>query len=263
MRHKQVYHTIDEFPAMLSYRVKPEGFQDSELLEFNVKKHGLVWQTQEVNADAESGKYREIFVKPDSSRKRKVSAAVGAVSDIVEGVSGDIGVDGPMDLSGPSTAGGSLANNAVPVKEADAAMSSDVVSVAPVGLLMDSEKLNNYHTINMLELRVDQKQSDVDAVKRLLVKKDLRIAELERKNAETDKLGRAKFDKLHQISKQQLDNIASVNNYWKDQFMRKFAEDVAQNRAYEAVMQYGYSQGEGLHKGYNDLSNINFDDFQC
>ena len=45
--------------------------------------------------------------------------------------------------------------------------------------------------------------------------------------------------------------------------MRKFAEDVAQNRAYEAVMQYGYSQGEGLHKGYNDLSNINFDDFQC
>ena len=96
---------------------------------------------------------------------------------LVEGVSGDIGVHGPMDLSGPSTAGGSLANNVVPVKEADAAMSSDVVSVAPVGLPMDSDKLNNYQTINMLELKVHQKQSDVDAVKRLLVKKDLRIAD--------------------------------------------------------------------------------------
>ena len=62
-----------------------------------MKKHGLVWQTrqwwEEGNADAESGKYREIFVKPDSSRKRKVSAAVGAVSDIVEGVSGGGGGD--------------------------------------------------------------------------------------------------------------------------------------------------------------------------
>ena len=115
----------------------------------------------------------------------------------------------------------------------------------------------------MLELRVDQKQSDVDAVKRLLVKKDLRIAELERKNTETEKLGRAKFDKLQQYSKQQLDNIVSNSNYWKDLFMRKFAEDLAQNRAYEAVAQHGYNQGQGLQKGYNDLSDIKFDDFQC
>ena len=86
MRHKQAMHTIDEFPAMLSYRVKPEGFQDNELLEFNVKECGLVWQKQqwreEVDAYAKSGKYREIYIKPDSSRKRKASAAVGAASDI-------------------------------------------------------------------------------------------------------------------------------------------------------------------------------------
>ena len=86
---------------------------------------------------------------------------------------------------------------------------------------------------------------------------------MERKNDETEKLGRAKFDKLYQLSKQQLENIASVNNYWRDQFMRKFAEDVAQNRTYDDVMEYGYRQGEGFHRGYNDLSNINFDDFQC
>ena len=154
-----------------------------------------------------------------------------------------------MDLSGPITAGGSLVNNAVPVKEADAAMSSDVVSVAPVGLPMDSEKLNNYYTNDMLELKVVEKQSDVDAVKRLLAKKDLRILELERKNDETEKLGRAKFDKLYQLSKQQLENISSVNNYWPEQFMRKFSEDVARNRTYDDVMNYGLRQGEGFHRG--------------
>ena len=47
VRHKQVMHSMDEFPAMLSYCSKPAGFQDSELLEFSVKKFGLVWQRQQ------------------------------------------------------------------------------------------------------------------------------------------------------------------------------------------------------------------------
>ena len=77
-------------------------------------------------------------------------------------------IDEPMDLSGLSTAGGSLANNAMPVKEADAVMSSDA-SVSPPE---DYEKLNNYHTIDMLKLKVVEKQSDVDAAKKLLAKRD-------------------------------------------------------------------------------------------
>ena len=68
-------------------------------------------------AYARGDKYCEIFVKPESSRKRKVSVVVG---DTVEGVSGNIGVDEPMDLSSLSTPGGSLVNNSVPGKEADA-----------------------------------------------------------------------------------------------------------------------------------------------
>ena len=75
VRHKKEMHAIDDFPAMLSFCVKPDDFQDSELLEFNMKKFGLVWQKrqwwQEVKEYAESGKYCEIFAKPDSSRNVK------------------------------------------------------------------------------------------------------------------------------------------------------------------------------------------------
>ena len=59
VRHKQVMHLMDEFPAILSYCPKPMGFHPGgELLEFSVKKFGLVWQRQkwfdEVAAYAQS-----------------------------------------------------------------------------------------------------------------------------------------------------------------------------------------------------------------
>ena len=83
---------------------------------------------------------------------------------------------------------------------------------------------------------------------------------MEGKLAASEELGRVKFDKLLQYSKQQLGNISSNSNYWKDKFMKKFAEDWEQMVSYGAVAQYGHDQGQGLHKGYNDLSDINFDD---
>ena len=66
---------------------------------------------------------------------------MGGASDTVEGVSGDIVVDEPMDLSSLSTPGGSLANNSVPVKEADAVVSPDVMIVATVSPKKDGYEL--------------------------------------------------------------------------------------------------------------------------
>ena len=66
-----------------------------------------------------------------------------------------------MDLSSLSTPGGSLANNSVPVKEADAVVSPDVMIVAAVSPKTDYEKLDNYNTIDMLELEVADKQLEL------------------------------------------------------------------------------------------------------
>ena len=59
-------HAMNNFPEMLSYRPKPAGFQDSELLEFSLKKFGLVGQRQhwenEVAAYARGDKCGEILL---------------------------------------------------------------------------------------------------------------------------------------------------------------------------------------------------------
>ena len=73
VRHKQVMHLMDEFPAMLSYCPQPAGFQDSELLEFSVKKFGLVWQRQqwrdEVAAYARGDKFLLSLNHPENVSK--------------------------------------------------------------------------------------------------------------------------------------------------------------------------------------------------
>ena len=221
VRHKQEVHGINDFPKMLSYCIKPDGFQDSELLEFNMKDFGLLWQKRnwqmEVNEFAKTGEYCRYFAKPVSSRKRKVSAAGGAASDIVKDVGGDIVADGPMDLSSSGIAGGSPANNAMS-EQVDAAVSSE-----------------NYNTIDMLRIQVDEQQAEILAEKRLLVKRDSRIAELEGKLAASEELGRVKFNKLLQYSKQQLGSISVDSNYWRDKFMKKFAEDWEQMVSYGAI----------------------------
>ena len=78
VRHKQHYHGIDNFPAMLSWKVKPAGFQEDELLEFNVKDFGFKWQKRNWGAEVanfkETGIHKVIFEHP--VRKTKPSENV-------------------------------------------------------------------------------------------------------------------------------------------------------------------------------------------
>ena len=241
VRHKQVMHLIDDFPAMLSYCPKPIGcFNEGELLEFSVKKFGMVKQRQkwweEVDAYAKSRVtqvgYRawfgelgrnndvlvypelapgvalphdgeecgEVFRRPEPSRKTNVNDVVDGACDTVEGVSGDIVVDEPMDLSSLSTPGDSLANISVPVKEADVVVSPDVMIVAAVSPKKDYEKLDAYNTIKKLEL-------DVAKANKLLAERDLKIKDLEPQKGEVFNVGKLKFEKLYQNSKKRMEEI--------------------------------------------------------
>ena len=44
--------------------------------------------------------------------------------------------------------------------------------------------------------------------------------------------------------------------------MRKLSEDMARDRTFDDLMDYGLRQGQGFQKVYNDLGNINYDDFE-
>ena len=124
VRHKQDYHGIDNFPEMLSWKVKPDGFQEDELLEFNVKDFGFLWQKRHWGAEVakfkDTGIHEVIFKhparKPETLRKRKVKSKKGVSSDILEAGGGDIVGDVPIDLSVSSTAGGSCPKSSMSMR---------------------------------------------------------------------------------------------------------------------------------------------------
>ena len=112
---------------------------------------------------------------------------VDGACDTVEGVSGDIVVDEPLDLLRLSTPGDSLGNISVQVKEADVVVSPDVMIIAVVNPKKDYEKLDAYNIIKNLEL-------DVANANKLLAERDLKLKELERQKVEVANVGKLKFD---------------------------------------------------------------------
>ena len=86
--------------------------------------------------------------------------------------------------------------------------------------------------------------------------------ELELTNVDVANVGRLKFEKLYQVSKKRMEDILLGGNEWRQYFMRKLEDDMARDRTYGDLMEYGYRQGEGFQKVYDDLGNINYDNFE-
>ena len=108
VRHKQNYHDLDDFPAMLSWKAVPEGFSVHELLEFNVKDMGFKKQklnwAKEVEEYKKTHNHKVFFKHPtrnpkESVRKMKVTSRKSD-REILAG-----GSDVPVDLSVASTVG--------------------------------------------------------------------------------------------------------------------------------------------------------------
>ena len=161
VRHKQDYHKLNNFPAMLSWEVVPDGFQDKDLLEFNVKDFGFLHQRRkwaEEVANYQNTRIHEVIFehpnrKPETLRKSKVKSKKGASSDILEAGGGGV----PVDLSVASTVG----------------VSPDGMVVATVSPKKDDYELKDaYNTIAKLK-------ADVAAANKSLAEKDLKIKDLE------------------------------------------------------------------------------------
>ena len=86
--------------------------------------------------------------------------------------------------------------------------------------------------------------------------------ELECKNVEVANVGKLKFEKLYQVSKKRMEEILQGGNDWRQHFMRKLSEDMARDRTFDDLMDYGLRQGQGFQKVYHELGNINYDNFE-